>query len=507
MDLNKLQFKANLRTGWQALDLGYLMARRWWPTLMLSSAIPALLLFLPLLLVFFDHPYWAVFIIWWLKPFWERLPLYYASRKIFSEDTGLRDMFRQIFSLYLKDFIPWLVWRRFAFQRSYDAPVTLLEGLKGSARSKRLQTLHGKYTDTAISNQLVGLIFEAIVSGGIFFGLALLLPDAWSEQFFDSFDDETLLGEWVYSLCMFMAMFCVLPFYTMAGFSLYLNRRIELEAWDIEISFRSLAERKQSRGSSLGILLPAFSALLLTLVLVSPQPALAQIQHDASSARDLIDSVLDGEDYGSEKTVSKWRFKNLVEENEDKIPQWFIDFIRWLEQFLDFDVDEDTGDMSLSFSDWVKLLLIAAFVALVVYLLYRYRVPLSGLANRNREGEAERPDVLFGLDVTPESIPKNVTDQVMQLWQQQQHREALGLLYRAALSHLIEHHDMAFKASHTEAECAALVKRQGIQSLSNYFSQLTHVWRHLAYGHELPEQSVLEQLCKQWSKEMKHAQT
>lgn len=507
MDLNKLQFKANLRTGWQALDLGYLMARRWWLTLMLSSAIPALLLFLPLLLVFFDNPYWAVFIIWWLKPFWERLPLYYASRKIFSEETGLRDMFRQIIGLYLKDFLPWLLWRRFAFQRSYDAPVTLLEGLKGRIRRKRLQTLHGKYTDTAISNQLVGLIFEIIVSAGIFFGLILLLPETWSDQFFDAFGDETLLGQWGYSLCMFVAMFCVLPFYTMAGFSLYLNRRIELEAWDIEISFRSLAERKQTRSGSLGALIPVISAILLAFALTSPQPVLAQARHDASSARELIELILDGEDYGSEKTVQKWRFKNLVEENEDKIPEWFIDFIRWLEQFLDFEVDEDTGETTLSASDWIKLLLIAAFIALVVYLLYRYRVPLGELASRSRKAEAERPDVLFGLDVTPESIPENVTDQVMQLWRQQQHREALGLLYRAALSHLIEHHDMAFKASHTEAECAALVKRRGIPSLSNYFTRLTDVWRHLAYAHEQPEQAVLEQLCQQWNVEMTHAQT
>ena len=361
--------------------------------------------------------------------------------------------------------------------------------------------------DTAISNQLVGLIFEAIVSAGIFFGLTILLPDTWSEQLFDTFNDETLLGQWVYSLCMFIAMFCVLPFYTMAGFSLYLNRRIELEAWDIEISFRSLAERKQARTGSLVAFFPAFAAILLGLVLISPQPLLAQTQHDTDSARQLIDSVLAGEDYGSEKTVRKWRFKNLVEENEDKIPQWFIDFIRWLEQFLDFEIDEDTGETTLSASDWVKLLLIAAFVALVVYLLYRYRVPLGGLVRRSADEDTDKPDVMFGLDVTPESIPENVTDKVMQLWQQQQHREALGLLYRAALSHLIEHHDMAFKASHTEAECAALVKRQGIQSLSHYFSRLTNVWRHLAYGHELPEQAVLEQLCQQWSVEMTDAQT
>jgi hypothetical protein len=33
------------------------------------------------------------------------------------------------------------------------------------------------------------------------------------------------------------------PFYVSAGFALYLNRRVELEAWDIEQEFRRAFER------------------------------------------------------------------------------------------------------------------------------------------------------------------------------------------------------------------------------------------------------------------------
>ncbi len=92
--------------------------------------------------------------------------------------------------------------------------------------------------------------------------------------------------------------------------------------------------------------------------------------------------------------------------------------------------------------------------------------------------------------------------QVMSLWQQEQFRDALGLLYRAALSRLIEQHALAFKSSHTEAECAALVQARGIESLSNYFTKLTQVWRRLAYGHQLPELIDLQKLCDDWSREM-----
>ena len=93
----------------------------------------------------------------------------------------------------------------------------------------------------------------------------------------------------------------------------------------------------------------------------------------------------------------------------------------------------------------------------------------------------------------------------MSFWHDGQHRDALGLLYRATLSRLIDQHALAFKASHTEAECATLVKARGISTLSSYFSGLTRVWCHLAYGHELPAIEAMQELCDGWSEEMTDA--
>jgi peptidoglycan/LPS O-acetylase OafA/YrhL len=50
------------------------------------------------------------------------------------------------------------------------------------------------------------------------------------------------------------------PFYVGAGFGLYLNRRTQMEAWDVEIALRRLRER----------LLPAASTLALLLCLALP---------------------------------------------------------------------------------------------------------------------------------------------------------------------------------------------------------------------------------------------
>lgn len=506
MDLDKLQIRASVRSGWQALDLGYLMGRQWWPTLMLSAMLPSLLLFIPLLVVFFDHPFWAAVICWWLKPFWERLPLYYASRKIFDEDISLQRVMSSARSIYLKDFLPWLLWRRLSMQRAFDMPVTVLEDLKGSARSKRLQTLHGRYSDIAFTNQLITFLFEAIACTGMFIVILILIPEDFDHWIHDSVGDLTLGGQWLYTLCAFVAMNAIMPFHSMAGFALYINRRIELEAWDIEITFRNLALRKQNAARKMAkLVLSSGCVMLIGLALLAPSSSHAQVEHSQKSATELIEKVLEGDDFGADKTVRKWRFKNMVEENRDKIPQWFIDFIEWLELNFDFKdgADEDADKASMTFADWIKVLLIVAFVALLAYLLVHFRAPLQ---RWRAEGEKKpAPEVMFGLDVTPESIPDDVPTQVMRLWQDGQHREALGLLYRAALSHLIEHHQLSFKASHTEAECAALVRAQGVGPLSDYFTRLTHVWRYLAYGHEIPEQQLLQQLCQQWETEMKHA--
>ena len=498
MDLDKLQFKANVRSGWQALDLGFLMARQWWRALFMVSAVPPAILLTLLLIVFPEYPVWAGFIVWWLKPFWERLPLYLASRNIFAEESSESDGFLQMKRLYIKDWLPWLLWRRLSFYRAFDAPVSLLEELKGSARSKRLGVLHGKHTDIALANQLVCFFCEIIVASGLFLGLMFFVPDSLEIEVFDSTEELTLLGDWIFTLCAFAAMVLVMPFHTLAGFALYLNRRIELEAWDIEITFRSLSHRKLQPSNSL------IASLLISMAIVLAGNSLssnayAAINHDNTSAKQLIENVLKDKDFGEDITVRKWRLRNWVEENEDKIPDWIIELVEWMENNVDF---TDTEKSIYSTAFWLKVLLVGCFILLLVYLFYRFHGPLSRLGGRKSTVAA--PEVMFGLDVRAESLPEDVPAQVMRLWQSGSHRDALGLLYRASLSHLIQHHALAFKSSHTEAECAALVRAHGIKSLSQYFSQLTRLWRRLAYGHQLPEVLDLQNLCDNWSEVMTH---
>jgi len=491
MNLDKLQVNACIRSGWQALDLGYLMARAWWRTLYIASLMPMLPLTMVLLAIFSNSPFWALLILWWLKPFWERLPLFIASRMLFDEAPGIWSSMK---SLPLIDILPWLLWRRFSPQRAFNNPVTVLEGLKGTARRQRLRVLHGKYSDVALSNQFVGFCCELLLAFGLLVLFEFFTPDALEIRFYDTFGELTLAGEWLFSLAAIIAMTLVMPFHTMAGFALYLNRRIELEAWDIEISFRNLAGRKRSARSH-APLLPTVILALGLFGLGAPGSADAAMEHDRESAAELIEQVLQGEDFGQERELRKWRFKDFEEEAEDEgFPEWIIDFFDWIE-------GREGWQQGISgFAFWVKILLVVLFAGLLFYLVRRYRGPLSRLGQLHKKKSA--PEVLFGLDVTPESLPPDVPQQAARLWGEGAYREALSLLYRASLSRLIDRYELAFRASHTEAECAALVRAHGIDSLSDYFWQLTQTWRRLAYGHQLPSDDALKGLCDGWTREL-----
>ena len=73
------------------------------------------------------------------------------------------------------------------------------------------------------------------------------------------------------------------PFYTGAGFGLYLTRRTEMEAWDVEIAFRRLRDRLQQ----------AAPLLVLALVLAWPGTAVhaQSADADAPSLEQLLDDA------------------------------------------------------------------------------------------------------------------------------------------------------------------------------------------------------------------------
>lgn len=493
------------RNAWEAIDLGVLLARRHRGLLMTSWAAISLPIFALLSLLLWERPSWALLLFWLLKPAFERLPLYILSRALFGEVPSLGGSLRAWPRLLRPQLLASLTWRRFSPTRSFELPVQQLEGLTGEAHRQRLAVLGRRNSGSATWLTVIGMHLELALWLGLVGLLYLLLPQGVSlewdwEQLIFAEQHDGLWLEHLSNLLYALVLVFWEPIYVACGFSLYLNRRTQLEAWDIELAFRRL--RQRLTGAAYALLLGA--ALLLAQPAppawaeapVAPQGPLAErlLQQPLTSkaAHDAIQQLLDQPPFENRKTVTRWRF-GADAGDEAAADQGDAALVRWLEWLLEL---FNGGYLVQA----LEILLWATLVSLLVLLIWRYRDWLQTFAGRlglPQRRPTTAPSVLFGLEVSPESLPEDVAGSVERLWDEHP-REALGLLYRALLSRLLHDLRLPLKASHTEGEVLALVAGLAQDELHRFSRTLTTCWQDLAYGHRRPPAEMKTELCAAW---------
>jgi len=523
MDLGRISIEARLRTPWEAIDLGFVMVRAWWKPLFLSWFIPSFVVFVISSVVFSNISWVPYVLVWWLKPLWDRGPLYIASRRLFGEEVGVADVLRNLWRLYKTEWFYWLTLRRFSFTRSFDMPLTVLENLKGSSRSSRQVVLHRNHSGAASWLTVVGIHTEGFFVIGIFALVAIMIPEQIDIDYWGVLVEQDELFVLANNFLTFLAMSLIGPFYAVAGFALYISRRIDLEAWDVEIRFRHLAsvyQKKTQRGArgvlpSIGAFLVGFG-LLLSLVHSAPAvasdleskpsglervvttPVYEQKNVAGETSKEQILSIIEGRHFHRVEMQSGWRIVNLESAEPEEIPRWLF----WVVDFF-----EKYGGVFTAIAkvfkyplQYLEIILWGLLILVVVIIAYRYRNSImSFLSSRDREASLqEAPEVMFGLDVTKESLPEDIPATVQALWQAGDYREAVSLLYRALLTGLIHQYGFAFADSHTEGECVAIVKSRQNVELTGYVAKLTQCWQLLAYGHLLPNEADIVNLCQRW---------
>lgn len=236
MQLDKLIIETRLRNGWSAIDLGMVLARRFW----LRGLSVYLLVAAPIFWLtqtFFADVYWLpYFIFWWCKPLFERPILFFLSRELFHQKMGFWNTLRH-WRQWCWPGIGWiLTLRRISVGRGMYAPISLLERPAARQYSRRASVLGNKFASEASWLTVVLFHFESFLAIAALVLLEVFFPDQLSL-------DLALLSElqansiWI-DLGSLIMMAVVAPFYVAAGFMLYIARRIELEGWDIEICFR-----------------------------------------------------------------------------------------------------------------------------------------------------------------------------------------------------------------------------------------------------------------------------
>ena len=149
----------------------------------------------------------------------------------------------------------------------------------------------------------------------------------------------------------------------------------------------------------------------------------------------------------------------------------------------------------------IELLLWIVVISLVLFLILRFRHLIARVwhMGHNEEPiEITPPKVMFGLDVTEDSLPDDVVASAQQAWQAGQHRNAISILLRSAIIKLLHEYKYPFNEGNTERECAIIVDRQGNEKISQYFGPLSRQWQAVAYAHRECPESAFNQLCKQW---------
>jgi hypothetical protein len=178
-------------------------------------------------------------VLWCAKPWLDRTILFVLSRAAFGQTTTPADVWKAQRQVWWSQLLfTWTV-RRLSLWRSLTQPVYQLEGLsiwKAGARVRQIRQrsmgsalmMTGAFnlSETALTLALISLVFW-------------LAPTGKTPNIVDVLSGELpVVFAVAVPVSYAIAVLFLEPFYVAAGFAMYLNRRAEFEAWDIEQEFR-----------------------------------------------------------------------------------------------------------------------------------------------------------------------------------------------------------------------------------------------------------------------------
>jgi hypothetical protein len=522
VQLERLNLALRRRTPWEALDLGLVMLRRFYGPVFrawFATVLPVLLLLTVLL---WQWPTVAILVAWWLKPLYDRVLLKVFAEAAFDAPPTVRNVWRALPGLLRHSgLLGALTVRRFNMHRSFDLPVWQLEGQRGKAGRARLRVLGRKTAGHAFWLTFVCIHFVVIFEFGSIALLEIARPAGTPHvmdlaEFFSG--EPELWQSIIYNLAWVAAESIVEPFFVAAGFCLYLNRRSDLEGWDIEVAFRRMAERhaqatplaptvgkssRLRRGAASGLLVVGLTALLAgpgevfaeagscpapdeaeqgMAAQATGQPAIPGRRPPGAVSR-ATKTLLADPVFGREVNDTQWQYK-AKEETEKRETPWWAKKLAEIAELLAI------GARGLIY----VLILISVAVLLVVLYRYRHLVLREGVAPRGL------PTTLFGLDLRPESLPDDVAASALAEVDRGHYAAALSLLYRATLVELVRRRQIELRPGDTEDSCLRRAAGRIDNEAAAYFAQLLDAWKRTAYAGQPPAAQSARQLCLGWQR-------
>jgi hypothetical protein len=189
---------------------------------------------------------WSWLILWWLGPLFDRFILHVAAKRFFEPRSSFFALFRGLGKNLGRGLAGDLLWRRLSPWRAVMLPLRLLEWEPRGNRPrirKRKQVLSNGGIHFCIFLTIWCFILQWVLLTGEAFFVWMI-----ARLFFDM--EASSLGDFfmwkgLYYYTGWCVNFLVVEsVYVCMGFGLYLNSRVEVEGWDIELLFRNFAARR-----------------------------------------------------------------------------------------------------------------------------------------------------------------------------------------------------------------------------------------------------------------------
>jgi hypothetical protein len=446
-----------------------------------------------------DFRHYAVLLPWWLRPLAERVVIGVLAQTVFGTTPDWRSALRAWPGQCRRGWWRVLTWWRLVMPgRGLYQPIWQLEGVDRRVAARRRVVLGQQGAGRAA--YWFGILcaqFELVLQLGLagLIGLFASPPEA-SNPFvlLEHLKADHLW--WMMVVGYGLASAVIGPYYTACCFTLYLNRRATLEAWDLELALRALKPPVGYRGA------PTLTTLLLGLGLIfaaapevhaeecAPPPAWRDPASQRSPAandaqaqlRAALDATFGDEDLRGYRCVPRWTRPavpfRLPDWHGPGLPDWRLPH---------------------ALPEVVRAALIAGAVGFILWLVWRYRVPLADLARTlPRRRTIARP--VTGLDPRPEPLLDDVVSKAEQLWHTGAQRAALALLYRGALAWFVQQRQVSWPEGATETDCLRHVATlDGLAPRHvDVLAALTRVWIEAAYAGRLPDTERFAACCAQW---------
>jgi hypothetical protein len=504
MQIDKLSIVMYCRNSWEAFDLGCRMAVTWcWPLygFMFFSTLPLFILCCVL------SPDYGVYLLWLFKPWFERGLLYIYSRQVFGQRVSVQQALRAWPAQIKPSWFASLSWLRFSPSRAFDLPVAQLEGLSGDKRTARLRVLHQTSDDNNYWWLLICLHWELFITIGLVILVNMLVPQSVDWDLFEDVFSDSGYFLTIYNICLYIGIVIVAPLYVGGSFAAYLNRRTVLEGWDIELGFKKIRNRWQTRHIAL---LFVFVFSLYGYLGQAPL-ALAQSQQHEKTLEDVHDILVNESSDNNlsakvlaEHQAIKQRLAEILNEspfdNKENVRDWRWTGWQWEPEELEADTDLSAFIAFFAvIAKFAEVILWAIFIIIFVWLLWLSRHKIVNLFDMQITRKSPKAALPFFSRTYKKSVlPSNIPAALSELFEQKAYRQLMSLLLVSGLTHLHQKHDLVLVESMTELECLAAIRKTVKGDMQEFMSSLIDTWIALAWAHHWPSDSAMKLLCDKW---------